>query len=320
MWGKVKNFGEKLQTQFEVAENSASKMINQWRGIEETKDERFEAARSNFEKHTTCIELMYLSVKQNDKALTGLSNAVRSLAKQAIIFNSDENRIPGANDISVSCDLLCTSVGNYLEQNKEVAHNFKVLIEHLELIKKHIIERDRLVLEYDKQRHELANEQKKIDSQTLPAIQKRLESVKQIYETRNEEIIKELYEIYHNRDVHSELKLFFEGYALFFAAASTNFTQLVEKLSKLSPPAPAPYTPGAPVYAAPIPAVIPTSATPGVKRARALYPFTAETPTELSFRAGDIIVINDSSHPDWWAGENNGIKGELPSNYVELIA
>jgi len=65
----------------------------------------------------------------------------------------------------------------------------------------------------------------------------------------------------------------------------------------------------------------PSSLSPavGVKKAKALYKFTGEIPTELSFNAGDIITIHNSSHPDWWQGELNGRHGELPANYVQLL-
>jgi len=56
---------------------------------------------------------------------------------------------------------------------------------------------------------------------------------------------------------------------------------------------------------------------PGVK-ARALYDFAAQEPTELGFKAGDIVMITKQGG-EWWTAEMNGIQGEIPFNYVELI-
>eukprot|EP01092_Planopodium_desertum_P011932 TRINITY_DN55296_c0_g1_i5.p1 TRINITY_DN55296_c0_g1~~TRINITY_DN55296_c0_g1_i5.p1 ORF type:complete len:376 (+),score=63.87 TRINITY_DN55296_c0_g1_i5:2-1129(+) len=56
------------------------------------------------------------------------------------------------------------------------------------------------------------------------------------------------------------------------------------------------------------------------KRARALYPFTGQDSTELSFAYGDeIVLLKSNPAEEWWEGELNGRRGLLPSNYVELI-
>ncbi|KAI8811057.1 hypothetical protein BJ742DRAFT_798073 [Cladochytrium replicatum] len=54
-------------------------------------------------------------------------------------------------------------------------------------------------------------------------------------------------------------------------------------------------------------------------KVKALYDFTASDKSELSFKAGDVIRITQSSDPDWWDGELNGRTGSLPKNYVERL-
>ena len=58
---------------------------------------------------------------------------------------------------------------------------------------------------------------------------------------------------------------------------------------------------------------------------RALYDFNGETPTELTFRKGDVIAILSKIDPatgmqgEWWRGRvQNGTIGMFPANYVEV--
>jgi len=54
-----------------------------------------------------------------------------------------------------------------------------------------------------------------------------------------------------------------------------------------------------------------------VKVMRALYDYTGEEEDELSFNAGDILYVVDSSDPDWWRARCKGQEGLIPSNMVE---
>ncbi|VDO94358.1 unnamed protein product [Soboliphyme baturini] len=54
--------------------------------------------------------------------------------------------------------------------------------------------------------------------------------------------------------------------------------------------------------------------------ARALYSFTAQSPRELSFEAGDTFLIRHSIDNNWYEAELNGRIGIVPSNYVEGFA
>ncbi|XP_037112973.1 GRB2-related adapter protein 2-like [Syngnathus acus] len=51
----------------------------------------------------------------------------------------------------------------------------------------------------------------------------------------------------------------------------------------------------------------------------ALYDFNAEEDDELSFYAGDIINITDTSNSAWWTGRCGDRKGLFPANYTKPI-
>ena len=55
------------------------------------------------------------------------------------------------------------------------------------------------------------------------------------------------------------------------------------------------------------------------KQCRGLYAFNAVQPGDLSFKAGDIITIVEKTEKDWWEGELNGVRGQMPSNYVQEL-
>ena len=50
----------------------------------------------------------------------------------------------------------------------------------------------------------------------------------------------------------------------------------------------------------------------------AVYTYTAQYEDELSFEAGETVIVVNKDEADWWKGECNGKTGVFPSNYVEL--
>jgi len=49
----------------------------------------------------------------------------------------------------------------------------------------------------------------------------------------------------------------------------------------------------------------------------ALFPYTAQYEDELSFEAGDAVMVLAKDEEAWWRGEARGKQGVFPSNYVE---
>jgi len=62
----------------------------------------------------------------------------------------------------------------------------------------------------------------------------------------------------------------------------------------------------------------PGARAPPSVRAKAMYDFTASDSSELSFREGDVLNILERNG-DWWQAELNGRRGQVPSNYLEIV-
>ncbi|KAJ7316350.1 hypothetical protein JRQ81_002512 [Phrynocephalus forsythii] len=57
----------------------------------------------------------------------------------------------------------------------------------------------------------------------------------------------------------------------------------------------------------------------GVPRAKALYSYRGQSPGELKFNKGDIIILHRQLDEDWYLGEINRVSGVLPINSVQVI-
>jgi len=74
-------------------------------------------------------------------------------------------------------------------------------------------------------------------------------------------------------------------------------------------------------YAQPLPTPVMQSQLPQLPPqilARGLYPFNGSDASQLSFNAGDTMVII-SQEGAWWTAEFNGRRGFIPSNYVQQL-
>jgi len=54
-----------------------------------------------------------------------------------------------------------------------------------------------------------------------------------------------------------------------------------------------------------------------IEKVRALYDYEAQLPTDLSFKAGEVIIVT-KSEGDWWKGCCDGHIGDFPSTYVTV--
>ncbi|KAI1402084.1 BAR-domain-containing protein [Hypoxylon fuscum] len=97
--------------------------------------------------------------------------------------------------------------------------------------------------------------------------------------------------------------------------------------SPMSPPLGSPSSPALAALAAgkpkpPPPKPKPTrlSGAPPVETATALYDYSAQAESDISFRAGDVIEIVSRTQNDneWWTGKCHGKQGQFPGNYVRV--
>lgn len=67
----------------------------------------------------------------------------------------------------------------------------------------------------------------------------------------------------------------------------------------------------------PPPAAAPPAGPPNAFVVEALYDIEAEADDELSFKAGDMIEVLETSDDGWWKGRVHGKEGLFPVNYVK---
>jgi len=315
MFGKLKDIGAKVQTGIETAATQSTKMIANARGIDQTSDESFDQQRKKFDSYITTMEQMYENIHKHLSGIKNMTEGLYAYSQGIAFFSGEEKKIIASDDFVAQCEIFKAASEAYRTAVGQMEINLKQKTELLNLLKREVNDRDRLLLSYDQVRHELNAEQKKPtpNQTTISLIQTRLATAKQLYEKRNEEVQKQIAEAYLARDIQFEFFELVQGLGVFLTSGS-GFVELGKKGSSLPKPQPTPpqQTPG---VAQPLPPRPPSVQ----KRARALFAFNAQNPSELNLRPGDIILLSDQAHPDWWQGSCNGGFGTFPSNHVEVL-
>jgi hypothetical protein len=71
-------------------------------------------------------------------------------------------------------------------------------------------------------------------------------------------------------------------------------------------------------YSSPPETTAPAAPVAALPKAIAQWDFTAETEEEVSFKAGDVILLHEYlEEEEWWKGEVNGEVGLFPSAYCK---
>lgn len=52
---------------------------------------------------------------------------------------------------------------------------------------------------------------------------------------------------------------------------------------------------------------------------KALFDFDGKMDDELTLKSGDLVVVLEKSHADWWKGTCKGKVGNFPRTYVNVI-
>jgi len=325
------NVSKSAQAALDVAGVKGKGLINNMRGVEGTVDEKFEFERKRFDATVLSVTKMETSLRTHSNGLnTFVGDGMKNFAANVALFSGEDKRAVLSDQFVQTVDQLIVKVEPYQAQLLVFQGNLKQLGELLAVTTREINERDRLLLSFDSARHDLANEQKKPtpNPQQLGLLQQTFEKTKIGYEQRNEQVLFQLVGLNNNRTIHDDYVKLVTELAGLFRQFSDIFAPFAAQVAK-TPAPPVVAQPAAPMHAAPThapmqaaaPPPLPNRAAPppvpsSVRQARAMYPFKSESPDELPLNPGDIVVLNNTSHPDWWTGSCNGRSGQFPAAYV----
>eukprot|EP01103_Thecamoeba_quadrilineata_P013804 TRINITY_DN3941_c0_g1_i1.p1 TRINITY_DN3941_c0_g1~~TRINITY_DN3941_c0_g1_i1.p1 ORF type:complete len:274 (-),score=62.45 TRINITY_DN3941_c0_g1_i1:71-892(-) len=267
------------------------------------------------------------SLKKHILALVGF---VESLKLIALSLNtlSGNHKVEWGQDFLKGCEELSARSDLYLKQAGDLDGRIREMKEELTQIKREMVERDRLLIEYDKSNHALSVEQKK-PTQThlnLQAAQARFDQTKDLYEQKNARLLESMISTLSRRYLETDFSQFLQSLSKFLVEEGKAFKIVSQQMALLESVA------GGETIESENEMASENNNNNDYSnkknkakdielpcQAQALYGFTAENEMEMSISAGDVITVLRFDHPDWWFGQIDSKNGRFPSNYVRLL-
>jgi hypothetical protein len=239
---------------------------------------------------------------------------------------------------SIDCDPMKSVVESFKERCERVRGDISILDEEIKTIIGHVEERNKAGAHYEKERSKADKLEGKHDAKASVA-RSEADRACDAYRQVHDRTLSELQNWKSNaasryEPIHSEVSavmasLFGNGtssspssYSKPAAASAAVASSPVKMVSPVQPQPvdnySAPVAAPAPAYAPPAAAAAPAS----LGTAIAQWDFTAETPEEVSFKAGDVLDLVECVDGDeWWKVRTaSGAEGLAPSAYVSRRA
>jgi len=238
MFGKLKDMGAKVQTGLEQAGSKSVQMIDNMRGVEKTLDQSFEIERTHYDNYKNSVQSMADNLKKHTHGVTSMCEGLKKFSNSLILFSGEDRRAVLSENLDVACEALSTSSKEYVIAESQFETKLKSITSIIETINKDIADRDRFSSEYDRNRFDLANEQKKPQQNAtqIQLLQTRLDAAKTAYERRNEEVKQNIKVAYQNRNIHQEYQQTINAFAQFLQTNSQIFASFAAELSKTPAP------------------------------------------------------------------------------------
>jgi len=311
-------------------------MINTLHGVEGIFDERFEIERKKYEVYYNSVMELHNNLTKHIQGITFFLESLNGISTNLQTFSGEENRVVHSDRFVASTQNFKEIGERYLLVSRQFESNLKQIVDFLLLSNREINERDHLAMELARINNELKNEHKKPPNQqlSLAGLNQRLDSAKQLYERRNDDVMRQIRELVHNRNIHNDYVTFLYGLSTYFQSSAQIYAPLASDVARTPAPVIPPFqstnVPGMAFSGVPpgvtvggVPPTLPSRSAPPIPsrqlQARVLYAFRPETSTELALNVGDIVLITNNSHSEWWTGTCNGRSGEFPANYVQLM-
>lgn len=316
---------------------------------EATVDQQFAQAEAQFKEQNAKIKKLYKVLQKYQKSIFELGNIQNGLSASMVeqykgtdpLFNHAKSL---KEQISPELDLYRQNMEKFYAENFYAP--IDRYLQQYKAIEERITERNRRLVDMDRYNAEvkaLTAKPNTVPTQ-LQVARDKAEQKRVEYESLNSEIISDIQKLIADRSrfFDSLFANLIKGQADYLSQSASvlnNFNSRLGHVNKnatrewvnvITDPAvsavrdvpadvllgrqsaPAAQAPPVARSAPPVPA--PAAAQPV---ATALYPFQGQDATELSFQAGEKIVVTRQLG-EWWEGELRGRRGLFPANYVKF--